>query len=44
MSEENSLTGDANSAYFQDVEGEQGKKVNLENAIYNQFVGVIYDR
>ena len=44
MSEENSLTGDANSAYFQDVEGEQGKNVNLENAIYNQFVGVIYDR
>ena len=34
----------ANSVYFQDVEGEQGKNIDLENVVHNQFVGIITDR
>ena len=44
MSDKNSITDSANNVYFQDVQGEQGKNINLEDAFVNQFVGVIQDR
>src|SRR6056300_1147637 len=44
MADKNSITDNANNVYFQDVEGEQGKTLNLEESLHNQFTGVIYDR
>ncbi len=44
MADENPKTESANSVYFQDVEGEQGKNIDLENVVHNQFVGIITDR
>ena len=44
MADENSITDNANNVYFQNVEGEQGKTLNLEESLHNQFTGVIYDR
>ena len=40
----NTITDSANNVYFQDVEGEEGKTLNLEDSLRNQFIGVIYDR
>jgi len=40
---DNTLTG-ADNIYFNDVEGEEGLELKLEESLHNQFVGIITDR
>jgi len=41
---ENSLTQDADSLYFEDVEGEQGKALSLEEGLKTKFISLLTDR
>ena len=43
MADENTILG-ADNLYFQDVEGEEGKQMELEDSLKLKFVGIIEDR
>ena len=41
---ENSFIDNANNIYFEDVEGEEGKTLSLDESLRNKFVALLQDR
>ena len=44
MAEDNTFIDNADNLYFEDVEGEEGKSLSLDETLSNQFVALLLDR
>ena len=44
MAEDNTFIDNADNIYFEDVEGEEGKALSLDEALSNKFVALLQDR
>jgi len=44
MAEDNTFIDSADNIYFEDVEGEEGKALSLDEALSNKFVALLQDR
>ncbi len=44
MAEDNIFTENADNVYFEDVEGEEGKTLSLDETLRNKFVALLQDR
>ena len=44
MAEDNTFIDSADNVYFENVEGEEGKALSLDEALSNKFVALLQDR
>ena len=44
MAEDNTFIDNADNIYFDDVEGEEGKALSLDETLSNKFVALLEDR